>query len=140
MIGALLITLALDHAASLGSLPDASQEALLQQFDGSQSSLALFHYVVPPDSSRASWEFAAFQDHPGCPRRMAYIHIQHGSIPIVNTSQYAPDFFYAKRTGLATLVTRSDYQPADYEVSSAFICVMTQEDNAKNTVGCDPLT
>ena len=45
---------------ALGTLPDASQEGLLWQFK-SYSSVALFHFNVPPEVTRATWEFAATQ-------------------------------------------------------------------------------
>ena len=51
---------------AMGSLPDASQEGLLEQFN-SYASVAVFHYTVPPEITRATWEFASFQDRPECP-------------------------------------------------------------------------
>ncbi len=70
-------------AAAMGNLPDASQEGLVKevekifcqsngcsittlnlvfplQFSG-YASMAVFHYTVPPEVARATWEFASFQ-------------------------------------------------------------------------------
>ena len=64
----LLVFQTLNLALGMGSLPDASQEGLLDQFKG-YASLAVFHYTVPPEVTRATWEFASFQDRPECPPR-----------------------------------------------------------------------
>ena len=71
------------EADSLGTLPDASQEGLLYQFK-SYSNVALFHYNVPSEVTRATWEFAAFQDDPSCPSRKVHIYLQHGAYPVFN--------------------------------------------------------
>jgi hypothetical protein len=42
------------------SLPDASQEGLVRQYRG-HATLAIFHYRVPQETARATWEFASFQ-------------------------------------------------------------------------------
>ena len=54
-------------ACSYGTMPDASQEGILKQYH-SYEDIALFHYTVPPETTRATWEFASFQDEPDCPR------------------------------------------------------------------------
>ena len=46
--------------SGLNTLPDASQEGLLSQFSG-YASVTVFHYTVPPEVTRATWEFASFQ-------------------------------------------------------------------------------
>ena len=42
------------------ALPDASQEGLLWPWKG-YASVALFHFHVPEESTRATFEFASFQ-------------------------------------------------------------------------------
>ncbi len=54
------LTLLFGFATSLGPLPDASQEGLLWQWKN-YASIALFHYNVPQEATRATWEFASFQ-------------------------------------------------------------------------------
>lgn len=116
----LLLPWLVRETASLGSLPDASQEGLLEQFS-SYASLAVFHYTVPPEISRATWEFASFQDRPNCPRREAVIHIQQGSFPVFSADNSSfPKSFYLKRTGLASLRTTSDFQPSDSAVHPVY--------------------
>ena len=56
-----------EFANCLGPLPDASQEGLLWPWKG-YASVALFHFHVPEESTRATFEFASFQglyDYPG---------------------------------------------------------------------------
>ena len=48
-----------------GILPEASQEGMLHPFK-SYADVTLFHYNVPPEVTRATWEFAAFMDNPKC--------------------------------------------------------------------------
>ena len=67
--------------SGLNTLPDASQEGLLSQFSG-YASVTVFHYTVPPEVTRATWEFASFQDHGDCPHRRVRIFLQHGSYPV----------------------------------------------------------
>ena len=107
---------------SLGTLPDASQEGLLWQFK-SYSNVALFHYNVPSEVTRATWEFAAFQDDPGCPKRKVHIYLQHGAYPVFNgypkineTQEDFPSYFYVERTNLIHMTTISAYQPTDSTV------------------------
>ena len=69
----------------LGPLPDASQEGLLWPWKG-YASVALFHYKVPEEATRATWEFASFQDQADCPSRQVHVWIQHGSYPVINAS------------------------------------------------------
>jgi len=68
----------------LGSLPDARQEGLLHQFN-SYKDVALFHFRVPRQVVRATWDFAGFQDRSDCQSRTAQIWIQHGSYPLFQT-------------------------------------------------------
>ena len=100
----------------MGSLPDASQEGLLEQFS-SYASVAVFHYSVPSEITRATWEFASFQDRPDCPSREVNIHIQHGSFPVFSADNASfPDTFYMKRTAKSALRTMSEFEPTDSEV------------------------
>ena len=104
----------------MGSLPDASQEGLLQQFRG-YSSLAIFHYTVPPEVNRATWEFASFQDRKDCPHREVNIFIQHGSYPVFSGDNSSfPDTFIMERTSLSHFRTVSDYQPEDSVVHPVY--------------------
>ena len=112
------------EADSLGTLPDASQEGLLYQFK-SYSNVALFHYNVPSEVTRATWEFAAFQDDPSCPSRKVHIYLQHGAYPVFNgyfdgnkniTRKEFPPYFYVERTSLTHMTTNSAYQPTDSTV------------------------
>ena len=54
------LLLLLPPAGSYGTMPDASQEGILKQYR-SYEDIALFHYTVPPETTRATWEFASFQ-------------------------------------------------------------------------------
>ena len=120
----LSILMAQRGADGLGTLPDASQEGLLYQFK-SYSNVALFHYNVPSEVTRATWEFAAFQDDPSCPSRKVHIYLQHGSYPVFNgyfegnkniTREEFPPYFYVERTSLTHMTTNSAYQPTDSTV------------------------
>ena len=106
---------------ALGSLPDASQEGLLRQYSG-YASLAVFHFTVPPEVTRATWEFASFQELRDCPHREANIVIQHGSFPVFNSADNSsfPDSFFVERTHLDKLKTWSDYQPSDSIVHAVY--------------------
>lgn len=101
---------------SMGTLPDASQEGILEQFD-SYASMAVFHFSVPPEVTRATWEFATFQEFPNCPTREANIVIQHGSLPVFSPDNSSfPESFYLKRTALSKLKVNSKHNPTDTEV------------------------
>ncbi len=121
----LLLLAVVRPSSSLNSLPDASQEGLLSQFNG-YPSLSVFHYTVPPEVTRATWEFASFQDHPSCPRRSVNIFIQQGSFPVFPAGAGAgenaslPANFYLRRTGLSRLSVVSEYQPNDSVVHPVY--------------------
>ena len=67
----------------------------------SYANIALFHYTVPAEVTRATWEFASFHDRDGCPSRRVEIFIQHGSYPVFSVDNASfPDTFYLKRTQL----------------------------------------
>lgn len=83
------------------------------QFDG-YASLAVFHYTVPPEVTRATWEFASFQDHESCPKRKVNVFIQQGSFPVFPEGNVSlPSNYYLERTGLSGLSLASEYQPDD---------------------------
>ena len=122
LLSLLVILKPLNRISALGTLPDASQEGLLWQFK-SYSNVALFHYNVPSEVTRATWEFAAFQDDPSCPKRKVHIYLQHGAYPVFNgypkineTQEDFPSYFYVERTNLIHMTTISAYQPTDSTV------------------------
>lgn len=96
-----------------GNLPDASQEGILKQYN-SYDDVALFYFTVPPETTRATWEFASFQDVEDCPSREVVIHIQHGSLPVISADNatFARNF-YTTRTDLHMVKTHSAFQPHD---------------------------
>ena len=99
--------------AAVGNMPDASQEGILQQFR-SYEDVALFHYTVPPETTRATWEFASFQNDPDCAVRDVHIWIQHGSFPVMNADNSSfPRSMYTVRSGLDLIRTTSAYNPHD---------------------------
>ena len=121
---AIILAIFQKEVIALGTLPDASEEGLLWQFK-SYSSVALFHYNVPPEVTRATWEFAAFQDDPDCPTRKVHIYLQHGAYPVFNgypkvvnntRKEEFPSYFYVERTSLIHMTTNSAYQPTDSTV------------------------
>ena len=113
-LAALLVPwLLLAQVHSFGNMPDASQEGILKQF-GSYEDVALFHYNVPPDVSRASWEFASFQNDPECEVREVEIWLQHGSFPVMSPHNSSfPANMMRLRTGLHMVRAVSAYNPHD---------------------------
>ncbi|XP_066997236.1 post-GPI attachment to proteins factor 6 isoform X2 [Anabrus simplex] len=96
-----------------GVFPEASQEGMLHPFK-SYADVTLFHYNVPPEVSRSTWEFAAFMDNPKCPVKEVHIYIQHGSYPVMSpTNSSFPSSVYTGRTSLHYIATKSAYQPHD---------------------------
>ena len=80
------------------------------------SSVALFHYNVPDEATRATWEFASFQDNPDCPSRQVHVWIQHGSYPVVNassTTEFPIRDYYVERSYIEWLTLDSAYKPTD---------------------------
>ena len=59
----LLLVLVSCLADALGPLPDARQEGILHPF-GSYKDVALFHFHVPSQADRATWEFAGMMNNP----------------------------------------------------------------------------
>lgn len=66
-------------------IPTANQQDLLRSFK-SYSDVTMFHYTVPKEVLRATWQFAAFMDDPMCPPRQVFIHIKFGSYPVITAS------------------------------------------------------
>ena len=99
---------------SLGPLPDASQEGLLWPWKG-YASVALFHFHVPEEATRATFEFASFQDSPDCPQRQVHVWLQHGSFPVVNASSevFPTDRFFMERSYMEWLSLKSAYKPSE---------------------------
>ncbi|GLH12908.1 Uncharacterized protein GBIM_17566 [Gryllus bimaculatus] len=96
-----------------GVFPEASQEGMLHPYK-SYADVTLFHYNVPSEVSRATWEFAAFMDNPHCPIKDVHIYIQHGSYPVMSpTNSSFPPNVYIGRTSLHYITTKSAYQPHD---------------------------
>nr|CAD7423182.1 unnamed protein product [Timema monikensis] len=101
------------HQGAAGVIPEASQEGLLHPFK-SYADITLFHYNVPPEVYRATWEFAAFMDNPKCAVKEVYIFVQHGGYPLVNPSNSSfPSMAYTGRTSLQRVETKTAYQPHD---------------------------
>ncbi|ODM99932.1 Transmembrane protein [Orchesella cincta] len=97
-------------------LPQVSQEGLLRPYR-SYADVTLFHYYVPNEVSRATFEFAAFMDSRNCPVRDVYIYLQHGSYPVMAPDNATfPENLYTGRTSMFNLVLRSSYQPHDATV------------------------
>ena len=105
--------LLLAQVQSFGNMPDASQEGILKQF-GSYEDVALFHYHVPPEVTRASWEFASFQNDPECEEREVEIWLQHGSFPVMSPHNSSfPSNMMRVRTDLHMVRAVSAYNPHD---------------------------
>ncbi|XP_063980870.1 uncharacterized protein Dhpd [Diachasmimorpha longicaudata] len=64
-------------------VPAASQEGSLHVFK-TYSDVAIFHYTVPKEVHRATWQFAAFMDGSNCIPREVNIYLQWGSYPIIS--------------------------------------------------------
>lgn len=46
----------------------------------------MFHYTVPKEVLRATWQFAAFMDDPTCHPHKVYIHLKFGSYPVITAN------------------------------------------------------
>ncbi|XP_032665040.1 post-GPI attachment to proteins factor 6-like isoform X2 [Odontomachus brunneus] len=103
----LLILFQANHCAT----PHASQEDVLHSFK-SYSDVAMFHYTVPKDVLRATWQFAAFMDDPSCQSRKVHIHLRFGSYPVISTSKES--FFintHIENNHEIIVTTMTIYQP-----------------------------
>ncbi|XP_071520688.1 post-GPI attachment to proteins factor 6-like isoform X2 [Panulirus ornatus] len=103
-------------ACSVSLVPEVSQEGLLQPYT-TYADVTLFHFHIPDEVTRVTWEFAAFMDDPGCPVREVNVHVQHGSYPVVsNNNATLRDYMYTHRSAVHKIVTKSAYQPHDATV------------------------
>lgn len=59
-------------AVSRCVISQANQEDLLRSFK-SYSDVTMFHFTVPKEVPRATWQFAAFMDDPTCHTRKVYM-------------------------------------------------------------------
>ncbi|XP_040573656.1 post-GPI attachment to proteins factor 6 [Lepeophtheirus salmonis] len=93
-----------------GILPDVSNEGIVHRFS-TYKDVALFHYNLPSELSKATFEFAAFQNRPDCPSIWIITCIQHGSYPVINPDNgtFAKDY-YIKRSELDCIRIPSAYE------------------------------
>ncbi|XP_020709413.2 post-GPI attachment to proteins factor 6-like isoform X2 [Athalia rosae] len=88
-------------------LPEASQEGSLHPFQN-YGDLTTFHYTVPKDVFRATWQFAAFSDGKNCAPRKVHLYLQPGGYPVisVNNASLPPNMhLYRNDTISCTLTT-----------------------------------
>ncbi|KAK3885702.1 hypothetical protein Pcinc_010089 [Petrolisthes cinctipes] len=101
---------------SVSLVPEVSQEGLLQPYS-TYADVTLFHFHVPAEVVRVTWEFAAFMDDPDCPVREVHVLVQHGSYPVITRNNATlRDYMYIHRTALHKVVTLTAYQPHDATV------------------------
>lgn len=120
-------------------MPEASQEGLLHSFK-SYSDIAMFHYNVPKEVLRATWQFAAFMDGQDCPERKVHMqvsllcfsfshvnvqgnmmfavilitfrYLQWGSYPVISVNNDAfPKDMYPKRNGTIIVSALTTFEP-----------------------------
>ncbi|KAH0546206.1 post-GPI attachment to proteins factor 6-like [Cotesia glomerata] len=105
-----LLLLSCSNVTSL--MPEASQEGALHAFK-SYSDVATFHYTVPKEVYRATWQFAAFMDGKNCVPREVHIYLQWGSYPVItaNNESFPPNMYPARNDTIkVTAVTAYDFQ------------------------------
>lgn len=92
-------------------IPEASQESILQSFK-SYSDVAMFHFNVPKEVLRATWQFAAFMDEPNCPQRKVHIHLRQGSYPVLTTGNMTfPSNMYPMNNETMIISTTTYFEP-----------------------------
>ncbi|CAG7690930.1 unnamed protein product [Allacma fusca] len=102
------------HVAGL--LPQVSQEGFLRPYRN-YADVTLFHYYVPTEVTRATFEFAAFMDSPNCATKDVYIYLQHGSYPVMSADNSTfPLGMCTKRSSMFQIVLKATYQPQDTTV------------------------
>ncbi|XP_063843787.1 uncharacterized protein LOC135090714 isoform X1 [Scylla paramamosain] len=105
---------------SVSLVPEVSQEGLLQPYS-TYADVTLFHFHIPDEVTRVTWEFAAFMDDPGCPIREVHILVQHGSYPVITpTNSTLRDYMYIHKASVHKVLTRSAYQPHDATVLAVY--------------------
>ncbi|XP_054006508.1 post-GPI attachment to proteins factor 6-like isoform X1 [Hylaeus anthracinus] len=96
------------------TMPEASQEGLLHSFK-SYSDIAMFHYTVPSEVLRATWQFAAFMDRQDCPERkvhMIFRYLQWGSYPVMSINNDTfPTNMYPKRNRTIVVSALTTFEP-----------------------------
>lgn len=93
------------------TMPEASQEGLLHSFK-SYSDIAMFHYTVPKEVLRATWQFAAFMDGQDCPERKVHIYLQWGSYPVISVNNDTfPNNMYPKRNQTIVVSAITTFEP-----------------------------
>ncbi|XP_025987542.1 post-GPI attachment to proteins factor 6 isoform X2 [Solenopsis invicta] len=77
----------------------------------------MFHYTVPREVLRATWQFAAFMDDPTCHPRKVYIHVRFGSYPLITVNnEIFPMTESTKRDDGIMVTTTTAYQPKNVTV------------------------
>ena len=61
-----------NYLIGVQSLPDASREGALKSFTNYKD-ITMFHFIVPRETIRATWQFAAFMDDKKCIPRKFYM-------------------------------------------------------------------
>ncbi|RWS13612.1 transmembrane protein 8B-like protein [Dinothrombium tinctorium] len=72
-----------ENVQTVYSPSDAYQESILKPIR-SYSDVAIFHYSVPSQSSKASWTFIAFSDDSSCEEKIVHIYLRYGSYPVIS--------------------------------------------------------
>ncbi|KAL0107615.1 hypothetical protein PUN28_014724 [Cardiocondyla obscurior] len=75
----------------------------------------MFHYTIPKEILRATWQFAAFMDDPACHPQKVYIHIKFGSYPVIPNEIFLTNVS-AKRDDDIVVTTTTTYQPQNVTV------------------------
>ncbi|KAL1429250.1 hypothetical protein MTO96_016465 [Rhipicephalus appendiculatus] len=92
---------------------DAYQESLLRPYR-TFSDVAIFHFTVPAQTSRAAWQFVAFMDDKHCPSQPVYIYLRHGSYPVVAADNSSfPAHTHLPSQSLYHLKTETKFQPTE---------------------------
>ncbi|XP_065306941.1 post-GPI attachment to proteins factor 6 isoform X1 [Dermacentor albipictus] len=92
---------------------DAYQESLLRPYR-TFSDVAIFHFTVPAQTSRAAWQFVAFMDDKHCPSQPVYIYLRHGSYPVVAADNSSfPTHTHLPSQSLYHLKTETKFQPTE---------------------------
>ncbi|KAM7287184.1 post-GPI attachment to proteins factor 6 [Ixodes scapularis] len=92
---------------------DAYQESILRPFR-SFSDVAIFHFTVPAQTSRAAWQFVAFMDDKNCPAEPVQIYLRHGSYPVIALDNSSfPSHVHLPDPSVYRLRTESRFQPTE---------------------------
>lgn len=92
---------------------DAYQESLLRPFR-TFSDVAIFHFTVPAQTSRAAWQFVAFMDDKHCPSESVHIYLRHGSYPVIAADNSSfPAHVLLPSPSVYRLQTVTKFQPTE---------------------------